>query len=157
MNVHISKKAELFHKAVEDVWIAEYAWKVSPNNAVWHCTQAVEKTMKGYLRCFNKDYSYDHNLKTLLDATEELFALPKEVSDSILYLNRFESKLRYKNMSADPTKEDAKVAIARTKQIMREFSSNPTISNFMKEAEEVHAKILKANCEDDPQTANSKS
>ena len=43
MNVHISKNAELFHKAFEDVWVAEQVWKVTPNNAVWHCTQAAEK------------------------------------------------------------------------------------------------------------------
>ena len=81
MNVHLSKKAELFHKAVEDIWVAE-------------------KIMKGYLRCFNKEYGYDHNLKALLEATEELIDLTKEVTDNILYLNRFEGKLRYKNMSA---------------------------------------------------------
>jgi len=54
MNVHISKKAELFHKAVEDIWVAEQVWMVSPNNAVWHCAQAAEKTMKGFLRCLNE-------------------------------------------------------------------------------------------------------
>ena len=64
MNVYISKKAELFHKAIEDVWVAEQIWKVSPNNAVWHCTQAVEKMLKGFLRCLNRDYDYGHELKS---------------------------------------------------------------------------------------------
>jgi len=48
MNVYISKKAELFHKAIEDIWVAEQIWKVSPNNAVWHCTQAAEKMLNGW-------------------------------------------------------------------------------------------------------------
>jgi len=147
MNVHISKKAELFHKAVEDIWVAEQIWKISPNNAVWHCTQAAEKIMKGYLRCYNKEYGYDHNLKALLEATEELIDLPKEVIDSILYLNRFEGKLRYRNMSGDPSAEDAKTAIARAIIIMSVFAKNPEISSYVKEAEEVHNKILKANIE----------
>jgi len=43
MNVHISKNAELFLKALEDIWVAEQSWFASPNNAVWHCTQATEK------------------------------------------------------------------------------------------------------------------
>jgi len=145
MSVQISKKAELFHKAVEDVWVAEQIWKVSPNNAIWHCTQAAEKTMKGFLRCLNKDYNYSHQLKILLDNIEPLMEISEETIKNIIYLDDFDVKLRYKNMPSDPTKEEAKVAIMRTKQIMLEFSKNPTISSFMREAEEVHSKILKSN------------
>ena len=42
-------------------------------------------------------------------------------------------------------KEEAKVAIVRAKQIMLEFSNHPKTSSFVKEAEEVHTKIVKAN------------
>jgi hypothetical protein len=44
MFVETSKNAELFLKAYEDVWVAEQIVYGSPNNSVWHCTQAVEKT-----------------------------------------------------------------------------------------------------------------
>ena len=144
MSVEISKKAELFHKAIEDVWIAEQIWKVSPNNAVWHCTQATEKTMKGFLRCLNKEYDYGHQLKLLLDNIEPFVDMSKETIKNIIYLDDFDVKLRYKNMPSDPTKEEANIAIMRTKQIMQEFSKNPNSSSFMKEAEDVHFKILKA-------------
>jgi hypothetical protein len=33
MSVHTSKNAELFLKALEDVWVAEQTWHGSPNNA----------------------------------------------------------------------------------------------------------------------------
>jgi len=145
MNVHISKKAELFHKAIEDVWIAEQIWSVSPNNAVWHCTQAAEKTMKGFLRCFGEDYELGHELGVLLSAVYPLFQLSEETVKSVNYLNRCGSGLRYKNMSNDPSQEDAKNATARTKQILHEFNENPKISQFIDEAKEVRAKILKAS------------
>ena len=64
---------------------------------------------------------------------------------NVLYLNGFGISLRYKHMSSDPTTDEAKVAIARTKQIMQEFASNKSVSDFMMEAEEVHAKIIKSS------------
>ena len=149
MSVHISKKAELFYKALEDVWSAEQLWAGSPNNAVWLCTQAAEKTMKGFLNCLNKDYNYSHNLKELLDVIRPLIEMQPETLKNIMYLNNFGVKLRYKNMPTDPTKEDSKVAISRTKQIIQEFSNNTNTSSFIKEAGEVHSKILKASTADD--------
>jgi hypothetical protein len=47
-------------------------------------------------------------------------------------------------MKSDPTIDEAKVAITRAKQIMQEFGNFQSVSSFIKEAEEVHLKILKA-------------
>jgi len=147
MNVHISKNAELFFKAMEDLWVAERIWHGSPNNAVWHCTQAVEKTMKGFLRCLNIDYNHGHDLDVLLENVLTVFEIPKEVSQHILYFDTFGIALRYKNMSNDPSPEDAKIAITRTERIMQEFNSNQKVAQFMDEAKEVHRKMLRASCE----------
>jgi len=145
MTAYISSNAELFFKALEDVWVAEQTWHGSPNNSVWHCTQAVEKTMKGYLRCLNMDYSFGHELNLLLDVVMTDFKVSDLVEEHIIYLNDFESKLRYRNLSDDPSQEDAKIAISRTKHIMQEFNDNPKVSKFMDEAREVHIKLIKAN------------
>jgi len=147
MNVYTSKNAELFFKALEDVWIAEQSWLGSPNNSVWHCAQAAEKTMKGYLRCINVDYDYGHELNLLLDEVLSVFSVSEETKKYIVYLADFGIGLRYKNMSNDPSPEDAKIAISRTKHIMQEFSNNHTVSKYMDEAKEVHKKMLKANYE----------
>jgi len=147
MNVITSNNAELFYKALEDVWVAEQTWFGSPNIAVWHCTQAIEKTMKGFLRCLNVDYDLGHELDLLLDVILTYFEIPKEMSQHILYFNAFKNKLRYRNMANDPSPEDAKLAISRTKQIMQGFNSNPKIKKFMDEARDVYMKILNANQE----------
>ena len=73
--------------------------------------------------------------------------LSDECKANVLNINIYKSGLRYKNMSNDPSPEDAKIVILRTKQIMQEFNANPKISQFMDEAKEVHTKILKANQE----------
>lgn len=109
--------------------------------------------MKGFLRCLNEDYDYGHELKDLLDAVDELISISPDITKYIHYLNRFGIGLRYKNMSNDPTVDDARTAISRTKEIMQEFRKHPDILNFMKEAEEVHSKILRTNYEKYPQEA----
>jgi len=142
MNVHISKKAELFHKAIEDIWVAEQIWEVTPNNAVWHCTQAVEKILKGYLTCVNRDYEHGHELVLLLEEVEVDTTLTPDTVKYIHFLNRYGTGLRYKHMVSDPTVDDAKLAIYRTKHILLEFSNLTTVKEYIQEAEEVHKKIL---------------
>ena len=148
MNVYISKNAVLFHKAIEDLWVADLVWKVSPNIAVWHCTQAAEKTLKGLLQCHNKDYENDHRLDDLLDLIAPIVQLPEETIKYILYLNGFGTGLRYKHMKSDPTVEEAKTVIVRTKIILQEFRCFQSVSQFMAEAEEVHTKILKSSLQE---------
>jgi HEPN domain-containing protein len=121
MNVQISKKAILFFKALEDVWAAEQIWYGSPNIAAWNCVQAAEKIMKGFLLCFNEAYDFGHDLKPLLESVESIVEVSPDATNNIMYLNDFNSRLRYKHMSTDPSPEEARVAIERTKQIMQEF------------------------------------
>jgi len=135
----------LFHKALEDVWVAEQIWMVTPNNAVWHCTQAVEKSLKGLLRSLNLDYDHGHELQELLRHVEPHVELQPETIKNILYLNGFGVSLRYKHMSTDPSTEEAKTTISRAKHVIQELGKHPGASQYMKEAEEVHSKILKSS------------
>ena len=100
--------------------------------------------MKGYLFCFGKEYGFGHDLKGLSDLVNDLFELPKEINIYIMNLNSYTVRLRYRNMKTDPTAEDAKVAISRTKQIMDAFAKIPDVSSYIAEAREVHAKIMKS-------------
>ncbi|MDR2571807.1 MAG: HEPN domain-containing protein [Oscillospiraceae bacterium] len=148
MNVHLNRKAELFYKALEDIWVAEQSWFVSPNIAVWSCTQAVEKILKGFLRCVNMDYDHGHELEPMLENVLSVYDLTPETKKYIMYLNDFKGNLRYKNMTSDPTPEEARIAIARTKYILQEFSNNNVVIGFINEAKEVHAKLLKSRIEE---------
>ena len=147
MSAHISKNAELFFRALGDIWVAEQTWYGNPNIAAWICAQAAEKTMKGLLRCFNIDYDYGHKLITLLEEVEAVYNVTAETKKFIMYLDDYDLRLRYKDMPNDPTPEDAKIAISRAKHIMEEFGANPKISKFLEEAKEVHDKVIRASNE----------
>ena len=147
MNVSINNKSVLFFKAYEDIWAAERLIIGSQNIAVWHCTQAVEKTLKGFLQCYDRIYDNSHELEPLLEDVISVVKLSDECKANVLNLNIYKSGLRYKNMSNDPSFEDAKLAVSRTKYIMQEFNTDPKTSQYMDEAREVHTKILKANME----------
>jgi HEPN domain-containing protein len=144
MSVELRRKAELFYIVSEEIHAAEQLWRVSPNIAVWLCTQAAEKTMKGYLFCINKEYGYDHNLEVLLDATNKQVKLPDNTNKAILYLDEYKGRLRYRRMSTDPTPEDARIAISKAKEILDEFGRIPDIASYVNEAKELHANILKS-------------
>ena len=147
MNVNIDNKSVLFFKAYEDIWAAKRTLAGSPNIAVWHCAQAVEKTLKGVLQCLNMPYDGSHELEPLLEDIVSTVTMSDECKANVLNINIYKSGLRYKNMANDPSPEDARAIISRAKQIMQELNANPKISQFMDEAKEVHAKILKANLE----------
>ena len=148
MSVSIDKKSVLFYKAFEDIWAAERIVNGSPNIAVWLCTQAVEKVLKGFLHCINTPYDSSHELESLLEDVVSVVKPSDDCKSNVLYLNIFKSGLRYKNMSNDPSPEDCRLAITRTKQIMNEFNGYPQVSQFMDEARDVYVKVLKANNEE---------
>jgi HEPN domain-containing protein len=62
----MTKKAELFDKAIGDLWTAKQIYKVRPDYAIYHCAQCLEKTLKGIMLCFDKDYDHTHDLNKLL-------------------------------------------------------------------------------------------
>ena len=80
----ISSKAVLFLRAYLDVWTAERTWFGDPNNAVWQCVLATEKTMKGFIDCSNIYYENAHELPELLESIETVFRPSEECESSIL-------------------------------------------------------------------------
>lgn len=147
MNVFISKNAELFFKALEDIWIAGLSWYGSPNNAVWHCIQATEKLLKGCLRCANSEYDYGHEIMPLLYALAPAYKVSDVFEEYVMYLSDFSSALRYKSMSNDPSPEEARVAIARTRYLLQELRNCVLVGTYIAEASEVHSKLLRSSSE----------
>ena len=144
---NINKKAILFLRALWDIWAAERTWFGDPNIAVWQCVLAAEKTMKGFLACNNVNYDNVHELLELLENVEAIFKPTEECETSVVFLSRYKSGLRYKNMKDDPTPEDARLAISHAKRIIEEFGGSSNVSQFMDEAREVYSKTLKHNQE----------
>jgi HEPN domain-containing protein len=141
----INNQAVLFLRALWDIWAAERTWFGDPNIAVWQCVLAAEKTMKGFLVCSNIDFENVHELPELLENVETIYRPTEEYEASVIFLSRYKSGLRYKNLKNDPTPEDARLAISHAKRIINEISIIPTAAKLMEEAREVHDKVLKSN------------
>ena len=143
----VNKKAVLFLRAYWDIWTAGRIWFGDPNNAVWQCVLAVEKTLKGFLDCCSVQYGNVHELPELLENVETVHKPSDECEVSVLFLSRYKSGLRYKSMKDDPAPEDARLAISHARSVMDEFKSNNIVSQFMNEAHEMFTKVLKSNYE----------
>jgi len=141
----ISNQAVLFLRALWDIWAAERTWFGDPNIAVWQCVLAVEKTLKGLLVCNNVYFENVHELPELLENVETVYNPTDECEASVIFLSRYKSRLRYKNMKDDPTPEDARLAISHAKRIINEINNNPITSKYVEEAREVHNKVLESN------------
>lgn len=144
MYVNIDNKAVLFYKALDDLWVAERTWHGTPNIAVWSCCQAAEKAMKGFLACAGEDADHVHDLGLLLDNVFKYHKLTKETIKEIEKLSRYTQALRYKNQKSDPTPEEAYAVLSKTKNIVNEVCLDSRCNAFMKEALEVHGKMMKA-------------
>jgi len=147
MHVNLSKYAELFYIAHEDLWCAEQTFKGSPNNAVWSCCQAVEKTLKGLLEIYDLNDDPTHDLGVLLETVEVKHNLSTIAVNNINYLASHSQRLRYKKVKTDPTSDDAAEVIKRTKQIMQEFSDINKCALAFQEAKDEHVKMLKREYE----------
>jgi len=147
MYVDINKNAVLFYKALEDIWAAEQTYYGSPNISVYHCCQAVEKAMKGFMDCANTDYSHNsHNLLELLRKLEEGDLLDESLVALVNDMSMYDQNLRYKNMRNDPTVHDAKQAVLTSSSFVTEIGKHEKCSQFMNEAKEVHEKMLAKGC-----------
>jgi len=148
MYADISKNADYFYKALQDLWCAEQTYTGSPNNAVWSCCQAVEKYIKGLLQCYSVDPEFfvgTHDLIILLEELEKETELSFQTVGLIHNIARFDQRLRYKNLKDDPSVGEARAVITDTKIIIREFDEHTKCSAFISEAKDVYEKLLKAN------------
>ncbi|MCL2628144.1 MAG: HEPN domain-containing protein [Oscillospiraceae bacterium] len=141
----LDRKIVLFYRAFEDIESASVIVASSPNGSVYHSCQAVEKVMKGYLRCLDDDGTdeYDHNLDGLLAKIKKNCGLSEDTVYNIRYLNEYTQALRYKSMKSDPTVEDAALALKRAREIVLEFSENKVCAWDMQVARDIHEKYLK--------------
>jgi len=82
MNGHdVSNRAVLFLRAYWDVWTAERIWFGDPNNAVWQCVLAVEKTLKGFCEC-NGIYEHAGNTRDFNHEMKRRTIFSRERCDS---------------------------------------------------------------------------
>lgn len=84
----------------------------SPNSICFHCQQAGEKYLKGFLTASEKKLRKVHDLKDLLELCVKLDAEFSKLERDAVYLNRFYIETRYADDYHAFSPDEAKGAIA---------------------------------------------
>jgi len=145
--VNARYNTEMFVIALQDIHVAEECRYISPNISVYHSCQAVEKTLKGLLRCYGLtsiDIDNTHELDDLLSSVERFWMMPESVANDIDALNGYKQNLRYKIQKTDPTPGDADVVMNKAKCVMDAVSNHGKCALEYQEASDEYKKYLKS-------------
>lgn len=82
------------------------------DDLVFHCQQAVEKAMKGFLSWHDEPFGKTHNLEQLGEACLRLDSTLRPLVDRAVPLTEYAWKFRYPGEHEGPTREEAERALA---------------------------------------------
>lgn len=115
-----------FHKAENDLLSAQnnLAAKVTPTDAVcFHCQQAAEKFLKGFLAWHGQPFGKTHDLESLVADCAEVNPDLIELRNDANMLTDFAVEVRYPDVPEEPTLQEAKEALKRAKNIRKKILS----------------------------------
>lgn len=88
-----------------------------PGDAVFHCQQAVEKSLKAFLTWHDEPFSKTHNLASLAEQAARLDNALAPLVGEVESLTQYAWLHRYPNESAEPNVEEALDALDRARRI----------------------------------------
>lgn len=83
---------EWLEKVVHDIGSAKIIHQHLPDYhdmIAFHCQQAAEKSIKGILVYYGKDFKYSHNIRYLMDLLSEIMPIDDTQYRSALALNSY--------------------------------------------------------------------
>jgi HEPN domain-containing protein len=113
-------------KAADDLEAAEQLLKGSPallGAVVFHCQQAVEKAMKGFLAWHDVPFRKTHELEEIGEACLAIDPALKEIIDSAVPLTQYAWKYRYPGETGSPTQEEAEAALMIASEVCDAIAS----------------------------------
>ena len=108
-------------KALEDLRGAEIDLEASPpleGDALFHCQQAVEKALKGFLTLHDRPFRKTHDLDELATECEELDPSLAGVLDRSRDLTPFAWRFRYPGEDEPPPVEEAAEALSLARELV---------------------------------------
>ena len=105
-------------KAEHDLIAAERASAPPPvrDIVVFHCQQALEKALKGFLTWHDRPFTKTHNLLTLVEHCEEIADAFTSLRQAAELLTPYAVEFRYPSGTMEPTHEAAETARHRAKE-----------------------------------------
>jgi HEPN domain-containing protein len=107
--------------AVEDLRLAEVANTTDPPllaGVLYHCQQAFEKALKGYLAWRSQPNRRTHDLVELVHACEQLDASFATLDDVADLVSPYGTAFRYPPIAVGPTDLDAVEALDAARDVM---------------------------------------
>jgi HEPN domain-containing protein len=88
------------------------------DTAVYHCQQAAEKALKGFLACRRRPLRRVHDLVLLLDECAELDPSFDQLADAAAMLTPYGTAFRYPGNISEPSLPEAREALAAARCIL---------------------------------------
>ncbi len=112
------------HKASEDVRAAEVARGAEPplrDAAVFHCQQAAEKAIKGFLTLHARPFRKTHSIEEIGELAVAIDPALQPVIDRAAPLTEYAWRFRYPGTPDEPAIDEVDEAIAVARDIVREI------------------------------------
>lgn len=113
--VRVAETQAWFTKATNDLRAAEYEFSAKPpllGDIAFHCQQAAEKSMKGFLTWHDVVFRKTHSLEEIGEQCLELDWTLKPLIDRAVPLTDYAWKFRYPGEPGEPTLHEAQEALA---------------------------------------------
>jgi HEPN domain-containing protein len=111
-------------KASEDVRAAEVARAAEPplrEAAVFHCQQAAEKAIKGFLTLHARAFRRTHSIEEIGEIAVAIEPALRPVIDRAAPLTEYAWRFRYPGVPDEPALEEIDEAIAVAREVVREI------------------------------------
>jgi HEPN domain-containing protein len=110
-----------FVKAANDLRAAEALTAISPplfDEAVFHCQQAAEKALKGFLTWNGRAFRMTHNLEEIGEQCLSVDSTLREVINEAVPLSEYAWKFRYPGSPYEPTSEEVLEALSIAQRVV---------------------------------------
>jgi HEPN domain-containing protein len=106
-------------RAADDLEAAERLLKAPAlfGAAVFHCQQAAEKALKGFLAWHDTPFRKTHDLEESGEACVAIDATLRETIERAIPLTEYAWKFRYPGEPEEPTREEAEEALAAARDV----------------------------------------
>jgi HEPN domain-containing protein len=122
----ISETRAWFRRAAEDLRAADHALRADPpllEDLLFHCQQAAEKALKGFLVWHSKPFRKTHSLEEIGEACLAIDPSLRAIIDPVVPLTQYAWEFRYPGDPEEPTVQEADEALALARAAFEALSS----------------------------------
>lgn len=107
-------------RAARDLRAAEHEFHAVPpllDDIVFHCQQAAEKALKGFLTWHDRPFRKTHSLEELGEQCLALDSALRPIIDQAVPLTEYAWKFRYPGETEEPSRTEAEDALATAREV----------------------------------------